>query len=110
MSNYQAIGGVWAPFKAKITGTDAVTVLAAGKGVALVNLTVANLTGNTPNLTVAIYDGTSRYYLAYQVAMTGKGRVEFTLGYPLDRTASVEVTISADSVDVYGAYITNSQQ
>jgi hypothetical protein len=110
MSNYQASGGVWAPVKAKITTTDVATIVAAGRAVALVSLTVVNITANTPALTVAIYNGTSRYYLRYAQAMTAKERVEFTLGYPLDRVSTVEVSIGSDAVDVYGTIITNSQQ
>lgn len=110
MSNYQASGGVWAPVKTKITTTDIATVVTAGKAVALVSLTVVNITGNTPALTVAIYDGTSRYYLRFAQAMTAKERVEFTLGYPLDKVSTVEVSIGSDAVDVYGTIITNSQQ
>jgi len=110
MSNFQATGGIWAPIRAKLTTTDIATVVAAGKGTALVNLQVRNLTTNTPTVTVAIYDGTSRYYLAYQVPMASKGVYEFTMGAALNRLETVEVSISADSADVTGIYATNSQQ
>ena len=110
MSNFQATGGIWAPIRAKLTTSAVTTVVAAGKGTALVNLHVRNLTNSTPTVTVAIYDGTNRYYLAYVVPMTAYGVYEFTMGAALNRLEAVEVSISANSADVTGIYATNSQQ
>lgn len=99
MGHYMAIGGEYQSRKAKITTTDITTIVAAGEAHALVHLYVTNLTTNTPALTIAIFDGTDRYYLRYQLAMSAKERVEFE-DCELDKKDSVEVTIGSDSVDV----------
>lgn len=110
MSNFQATGGTFGEIRAKLTTTAVTTVLAANKATALVNLQVRNLTGSTPTVTVAIYNGTDRYYLAYTVPMTAYGVYEYTMGTKLTGRETVEVSISANSADVIGIYATNGLQ
>lgn len=105
MSGYQAEGGSWEPRRAKITTTDVTTIVATGEARALANLRIANLTGSTPSVTVAVFDGTSRYYLRYQEAIAANGTIEIT-DKALNKSDSVEVSISANSVDVYATIIT----
>lgn len=94
-------GGVSGIRKTKITGTAITTVVAAGSCQAAVYISCCEIGGNTPNLTVAIYDGTTRYYLQFTKPMTARTTVVLKEGYPLNAGDSIEVTSSvANSVDV----------
>lgn len=88
--------------KEKVTsGGGVTTVVAAGSYIFIDSITVTNITTGTEALTVAIYDGTDRFYLRYALAMAAKERIELTAGYALDKQDTVEVTVAASgSVDV----------
>lgn len=107
MTLFQAEGGHHHLIKKKVTSADGVfTVVTADAYTGLTHITVHNITTGTEALTIAIYDGTTRYYLRNAQAMAAKDRIELDLGYPLDKQDTVEVTVAASgSVDVFAAVV-----
>src|SRR6185503_18295124 len=81
------------------TVTDIVD--ATNKAVLVTDFEVNETGGNTPNLTVEIYDGTHSYYLGDDngatwnaKAVTAKQSLKFTRGYPVPKGSKLRVTSS----------------
>lgn len=112
MSTYQAVGAPLSLLPVKLTGTGVVTLVAAGKGTALISLTISNITtSTTAAITVALYNGTTRWYLLYQVPVGNKGLIILDTGWPLNNNVAVEVTASvADTCDVFAVVALQPRQ
>jgi len=63
--------------------------------------------GNTPNLTIEVYDGTTSYALRKEKAMTAKETVVIDEPFPLNQNQTIRVTSSATGggVDVMVVYL-----
>lgn len=79
--------------KTILTGNTATTVLDLGKAVLVESITCVEVGGNTPNLTVETYDGTTSYYRRNAKAMTAKEEVTLP-GFRLDTDEVIRVTSS----------------
>ncbi len=108
-STFHFPGGVSGIRKTKITTTSITTCVAAGSCRGVAYISCCEIAGSTPNLTVAIYDGTTRYYLQKAKPMTALSTVVFKEGYPLNAIDSIEVTSSsANAVDVIIGVVENA--
>lgn len=102
-------GGVSGKRMTKITTTGVTTVVAAGSCRAVAYISCCEIGGNTPNLTVEIYNGTTSFYLQNTKPMTARSTPVFKEGYPLDPQDSIRVTASvANSVDVICGVVENA--
>lgn len=79
--------------KTILTDNTATDVLDLGKAVLVESITCVEVGGNTPNLTVESYDGTTSYYRRNAKAMTAKEEVTIP-GWRLDNNEVLRVTSS----------------
>lgn len=104
MSNF-LLGGALDTVFAKITGNTAVDVLTATKRTVVTSIEVTENAGSTPNLTVAIYDGTTTYYRRNAVAVTANQTVTFTEPVMLRNGWSVRI-LSSDAAGKFDVLVT----
>ena len=103
---YTVQGGSLLPKRAKLTTTNATTILAPDKsGALLLSVIAVEIAGSTPTLTLDIYDGTTAYYLQNAVAMTARQRLVLDLLIPLKVGETLRATASAaDQIDIQITY------
>lgn len=116
MSNAALVGQVTTPvdFHFKLTDNNAHDVLDASQGIiTILRFEVNENNGGTPNLTVAVYDGTNTNYLGAggatwnAKAVTAKQSIDFDKGYVLALNEKLRITSSDASghFDIYGLMI-----
>jgi hypothetical protein len=86
----------------KLTTTDPTVVAgSADERTEVLWLQCTEISGNTPALTIEVYDGTDSFYLRYQFAMTAKERVLIDQGFALEKNQFLRVTAgAANQIDV----------
>lgn len=101
-----SILGALVPQNTTITGNTVTTVLQLAKAGTMVSITVCPTSG-TPNLSISIYDGTTRRYLRKAVAMTAGTAFVYDTPQALGRKDVVEVTSSSGTgdMDVFVNYL-----
>lgn len=107
MSNIQFVGGAIDTKKTKITTTAVTAVTAVSTNrTTVASISCCEIAGNTPNLSVEIYNGTTSYFLQSAKQMTARATVVFDQGYLLAVGETIRVTASvANSVDVIITYV-----
>ena len=70
--SFTLTGGSILTKAAKLTVTTPVTLYAATKRTVIVGIVATEINGSTPALTLALFDGTTYYYLRSASAMTAK--------------------------------------
>jgi hypothetical protein len=76
----------------KLTATTVTSLLLATKRTTVVSIIAAEVTGNTPTLSLELYDGTTSYYLRFQAAMTANGIVTIDTPFVLNTGWSLRAT------------------
>lgn len=91
----------------KLTGATATVILTATKRTTILSVICAEIGGDTPNLTVELYDGSTSYYLRNALAMSANEVVVFDNEFVLPLGWSLRVTSSGASgeVDVLCNYL-----
>ncbi len=104
-----AIEGAILAQNTTITGSSVTTVLSLGRLATMASITVCPTNG-TPNLSISIYDGTTRRYLRKAVAMTAGTAFTYDIPQGLNRKDVVEVTSSSASgdMDVFVNYLSDA--
>jgi hypothetical protein len=92
------------PIAIKLTTTNATVVAGdATRAVTVDWFQATEILGNTPNLSIDLFDGTTTVYLRNAKAMTAREEVLRTQGVTLNRGQYLRLTASvANSVDVVG--------
>jgi hypothetical protein len=111
MANFFAPGGAYGRRDAKLTTTNATTIVDGANAAVLVSLTCTEITGGVATLTIAIVNtaGTT-VYLRNALAMTAKQTLILDTGWPLDVGDLVKVTASiADNIDVIAVVVERTQ-
>jgi len=92
----------------KLTTTNVTALYTATKRTTIVSLIAAEITGNTPTLTLELYNGTTSYYLRYQAAMTANGIVTIDTPFVLNTGWSLRATAgTADRIDIVVNHLTS---
>ena len=92
----------------KLTVTTPVTLITASKRTTIVSVIAAEITGNTPTLTIELYDGSTSYYLRYQAAMTANGIVTIENPFVLNVGWSLRATAgTANRIDIIVNHLTS---
>lgn len=109
---FQLTGGAADKIRQKLTTTSATVVAgSATLQTTVVWLQCTEIAGNTPNLTIEVYDAktSTSYYLRNAKAMTAKESVLFEAGIVLSPNEFLRVTASAaNQVDVVGLSLINN--
>lgn len=84
---------------AKVSGNTATTVFTANRKTLIVSIAVTPTSG-TPSLTIARYDGTSRYNRRTAVAMTAGTAYVDENPFVLDNEDTIEITSSSATGDM----------
>lgn len=98
------------PIRATVTGAATTDVVDATlKAIMVPSFEVNEISGGTGNLTVAIYDGTTSYYLgddggtAWNAqAMTARKSYKFTGVYPIPVCSKLRVINSSGNISIIG--------
>ena len=91
----------------KLTVSTPVVLLAATKRTTIVSIIAAEITGNTPTLSIELYDGTTSYYLRYQAAMTANGIVTIDTPFVLNAGWSLRATAgTANRINIIVNHLT----
>jgi hypothetical protein len=91
----------------KLTTTAATALYTATKRTTIVSIIAAEITGNTPTLSIELYDGSTSYYLRYQAAMTANGIVTIDTPFVLNVGWSLRATAgTADRIDIIVNHLT----
>lgn len=91
----------------KLTTTSVTSLYAATKRTTIVSIIAAEITGNTPTLTIELYDGSTSYYLRYQAAMTANGIVTIDTPFVLNTGWSLRATAgTANRIDIVVNHLT----
>jgi hypothetical protein len=91
----------------KLTVTTPVVLLTATKRTTIVSIIAAEITGNTPTLSIELYDGTTSYYLRFQAAMTANGIVTIDTPFVLNVGWSLRATAgTANRIDIILNHLT----
>jgi hypothetical protein len=112
VSVFQVTGGIITPIAVKLSATTATSVFGSSDSPSRVAwLQCTNITADTPDLTVELYDGATSVYLRYQQAMDANGAVKFE-DIALNPGQFLRVTAgAADKIDVVGlAFVSNALQ
>lgn len=101
------VNGVLASTPTKLTDATATTVLDTSKRTTVLSIICTEWGGNTPNLTIDLYDGTTTIYLRNALAMTAKQTFVFNDEFVLAQNQVLRVTSSDASgeVDVLVNYL-----
>lgn len=95
------MGGSHERRSVKLANTSVTTLVAAGTSTALAEVHAANISASDTTYTLAIYDGTSRFYLANTVTVPARGIHSWAGMLPLNTADTVEVTAgNADRLDI----------
>lgn len=96
-----SLRGAQVRFSKTVTGNGITSVVPITDGKQrTLSLLIVTPTSGTPNLSISVYDGTTRYYLRKAVAMTAGTPYILDTPVPLDRKEIVEVTSSSASGDM----------
>lgn len=104
-----SILGAILPQNTTISNNSITTVLSLSRLATMASITVTPTTG-TPNLSISIYDGTTRRYLRKAVAMTAGTPFVYDTPQGLGRKDVVEVTSSSATgdMDVFVNYLSEA--
>lgn len=106
---FRIAGGAIDRIRTKLNSTSPVDVAgSADRPTPVMWFQCTEISGNTPNLTIAIYNATttSTYYLRNAKAMTAKEEILFEAGIRLEKNEFLRITASAaNQVDVVGQTI-----
>lgn len=104
--SFNITGGGILTSATKLTTTNATNVLAPTSRTIVLSIICAEIAGSTPTLTLALYDGTTTYYLRNALAMTA--RQTFILNEPLVLNANWKLQATAgtaNQIDVVVNYL-----
>jgi hypothetical protein len=109
MSNATYEGGVFGNRPVKLTSTNVTNIVNEGKRCLVKKVYVTEISGNTPTLTLEIYDGTNSFYLMYQKPMTARQTLEWG-DIPLAQNQSLRATAgTANRIDVIAVIVEPGQ-
>lgn len=105
--NYE--GGVAGIRPVKLTTTSVTDIVAETNRCLVKKVYVTEITGNTPNFSLEVYDGTTSYYLMNTKPMTARqtlewGDIPLEAGWKLRATAG-----TADRIDVIAVVVEPGQ-
>jgi len=104
--SFTLTGGSILTKSAKLTTTDPTELYAASKRTVILSIIATEISGNTPALTLALFDGTTSYYLRSAFAMTAKQTLIFNEPFALQSGWSLQATASAaNQVDCLVTYM-----
>jgi hypothetical protein len=109
MSNVTYEGGVFGNRPVKLTSTNVTNIVNEGKRCLVKKVYVTEISGNTPTLSLEIYDGTNSFYLMYQKPMTARQTLEWG-DIPLAQNQSLRATPgTANCIDVIAVIVEPGQ-
>jgi hypothetical protein len=79
----------------KLTTTSATALYTAQKRTVILSIVATEITGNTPALTLELYDATTSYYLRNALAMTAKQTLIFNEPLTINAGWSIRATAGA---------------
>jgi hypothetical protein len=105
MSNVTYEGGVAGIRAVKLTGTGVTDIVAVDRKCTVKKVYVTEISGNTPNFSLEVYDGTNSYYLMNTKPMTARqtltwGDIPLPKGWKLRATAG-----TANRIDVVAVIV-----
>jgi hypothetical protein len=100
-------GGNVQPAQVKLTTADPTVIVSGGQsGAVVVGIYAAEITGNTPTLTLEKYDGTNRYFIRGAKAMTAYEEYSRDVIIVLKPNESLRAEAgTANQIDVVATYI-----
>jgi hypothetical protein len=109
MSNVTYEGGVFGIRPVKLTSTSVTDIVAETKRCLVKKVYVTEISGNTPNFSLEVYDGTTSFYLMNTKPMTARqtlvwGDIPLNKGMKLRATAG-----TANRIDVVAVIVEPGQ-
>jgi hypothetical protein len=102
-------GGVAGIRPKKLTGTSVTDIVAETNRCMVKKVFVTEITGNTPNFSLEVYDGTTSYYLQNTKPMTARQTLEWE-DIPLEPGWKLRATAgTADRIDVIAIIVEPGQ-
>jgi len=90
----------------KLTTTGVTNLLSADKRTTILSIIAAEITGNTPTLTLELYDGTTSYYLRFAAAMTANQVLILDSPFVLNTGWKLRATAgTANRIDCFVNYV-----
>lgn len=109
MSNVTFEGGVAGLRPVKLSGTSATDIVAETNRCLVKKVYVTEISGNTPNFSLEVYDGTTSYYLMNTKPMTARSTLEWG-DIPLEAGWKLRATAgTADRIDVIAVIVEPGQ-
>lgn len=109
MSAVSFEGGVAGIRPKKLTGTGATDIVAETNRCLVKKVYVTEISGNTPNFSLEVYDGTTSYYLMNTKPMTARQTLEWD-DIPLEAGWKLRATAgTADRIDVIAVIVEPGQ-
>lgn len=102
-------GGVAGIRAVKLTTANVTDIVAETDRCLVKKVYVTEISGNTPNFTLEVYDGTTSFYLQYQKPMTARQTLEWD-DIPLDDGMKLRATAgTANRIDVVAVIVEPGQ-
>lgn len=109
MSNVTYEGGVSGIRAVKLTGTSVTDIVAETKRCLVKKVYVTEISGNTPNFSLEVYDGTTSFYLQNTKPMTARQTLEWG-DIPLNKGWKLRATAgTANRIDVIAVIVEPGQ-
>lgn len=104
--SFTLTGGSILTTSAKLTVTTPVTLYAASKRTVIVGIVATEIAAATPALTLALWDGTTYYYLRNALAMTAKETFKYVEPFALQNNWELRAIASAaNQIDCLVTYM-----